>query len=295
MNLRMKNGKIWGLVYIAPVILFISVYMIYPIMYNIFYSLYDWNGIGADKIFLGAGNYLTLFNDPIFITIIKNFFIYGIITVFLQAFLGLLLAIFLKGNFLGRDLSKTIIFMPAVLSSVVIGNVFFRILEPNNGYINMILRAIGLDFLAKQWLADINLALWVVIVVQIWQWTGYSMTMYYAGLKAIPVELYEAAKIDGASPFQIFTKIDIQLLRSTTYGLTILGAIGVLKQFELVWTLTRGGPANSTQFFSTYMFRVTFDLFKQGYASAIAMVMFVVALIITVVQLRMYSKNQVEY
>lgn len=236
-----------------------------------------------------------MLNDPIFFTIIKNFILFGVVTILLQAALGLILAIFLKDKFPGRDICKAVIFMPAVLSAVVIGNVFFRILEPNSGYLNTFLRTIGLSFFAREWLANIDLALWTVIVIQVWQWTGYSMTMYYAGLKAIPSELYEAAKIDGASGIQTLTYVTVPLLRGTTYGLTILGVIGVLKQFDLVFTLTKGGPANSTQFFSTYIFTVTFSLFKQGYACAIAMIMFLIALAITVLQLRMYNNNQFEY
>lgn len=293
--LRIKHGKIWGLVYIAPIVLFVVVYMVYPVVFNFKASLFDWNGFAPDMTFIGLQNYRILFRDPILAVILKNFLIFGAVTIALQAFFGLMLAVILEKKFFGRDLIKAIIFMPAILSAVVIGNVFFRILEPNVGMLNTFLRSVGLGVFAQQWLGSEKDALWLLIAVQVWQWTGYSMTMYYAGLKAIPNELYEAAKIDGAGWWSTLFRITIPMLRSTTYGLTILGAIGVVKQFDLVWTMTKGGPANSTQFFSTYIYEVTFNQFKQGYACALAVLVFLIALIITVIQLILYNRNQIEY
>lgn len=291
---KFRNSSLWGYVYSAPLIIIISIYMVYSFIYDIVNSLYDWNGISPVKEFIGLQNYSNLFSDPVFVTIIKNFFLFAFFTIFFQAFFGLILAILLKKNFLSRDLIKSIIFMPAVLSTVLIGNIFFRILEPNIGFLNTFLRSIGFDFMAKTWLADINLAIWVCIAISIWQWTGYSMTMYYAGLKAIPNELYESAMIDGAGIFQTFRSITLPMLQSTTYSLTILGVISVIKQFDLVFTLTKGGPANSTQMFSIYMYNVSFNLYKEGYACAIAVVIFTIALIITIIQLRMQKRSQIE-
>lgn len=280
--------------FVAPIVLFVVVYMIYPLFFNIYNSFFEWNGLDPDRLLVGLRNYTDFFTSPIFLTIMKNFVLFSVTTVFLQAFFGLLLANAMQRYFVGRDTCKAVIFMPAVLSAVVIGNVFFRILEPNVGFLNTFLRAIGLDALALQWLGTMEYSIWIIIFIQIWQWTGYSLTMYYAGLKTIPPELYESAMIDGAGSTQIFVRITVPMLRSTTFGLTILGVIGCIKQFDLVWTLTKGGPANATQFFSTYMYQVSFEQYKQGYSSAIACVMFVMCLIITVIQLRMYNQNQIQ-
>lgn len=286
--INVKRSKLWAYLYIAPIILFIIVYMLYPIIFNFKTSFFEWNGFGPDKTFIGLKNYLDLFHDSVFFTCIKNFVLFGFLTVFMQAFLGLIFAALLQDKFIGRDMVKAIIFMPAVLSAVVIGNIFFKICEPNTGLLQMLGFKVTL-------LGSTKYAIWVLIIVQIWQWTGYSMTLYYTGMQSIPTELCEAATIDGAGWWSILRKITLPMLRGTTYSLTILGFIGTLKQFDLVYTMTRGGPADATQFFSTYMYKVTFTEYKQGYACALAVVMFIISLIITVIQLKMYNKNQIEY
>lgn len=290
--LKVKHSRLWAYLYIAPLMLFIFVYMLYPIIFNFKNSFFEWNGFGPNEAFIGLQNYIDLFKDPVFFTVLKNFVIFGAVTVFMQAFFGLIFAVLLQNKFAGRDLIKAIMFMPAVLSAVVIGNIFFRILEPNTGILNSFLKLFGMNVVL---LGDMRFALWTIIVVQIWQWTGYSMTMYYAGIQSIPTEMYEAAQLDGAGWWKILFKITFPMLRGTTYGLTILGIIGVLKTFDLPYTMTKGGPAESTQFFSTYMYDVTFNQYKQGYACALAVIMFLIALIVTIIQLKLYNKNQVEY
>jgi len=292
--LNVGKQKYMAYLFVAPIVLIVVLYMIYPMIFNIYNSLFSWNGLDLDKLYIGLDNYKTFFTAPIFRTIIRNFVLFSVFTVFFQALFGLIIANAMQRSFIGRDACKAIIFMPAVLSAVVIGTVFFRILEPNVGYLNVFLKAIGLEAFTQQWLGSMTSAIWILIAIQIWQWTGYSLTMYYAGLKMIPVELFESAMIDGAGPFRIFINITVPLLRSTTFGLTILGVIGCIKMFDLAWTVTKAGPANATQFFSTYMFQVGFEQFKQGYASAIAVVMFVVCMIITVIQLRLYESNMTQ-
>ena len=179
--------------------------------------------------------------------------------------------------------------MPAILSSIIIGQVFYRLLDPNIGYLKNILSFFGVSAP----LSNPKLAIWAIIIVNIWQWTGYSMTLYYGSMAGISEDLYEAARIDGASHFQILRKIMLPLVRGTTYNLTIIGVIGALKQYDLVASLTGGGPANSTQTFATYLYEAAFTNYEQGYASAIAVVMFLIAGIITVIQLRLYNSKSI--
>lgn len=268
--------------------------MFYPIVYNFQNSLFEWSGVGSQKLFIGLRNFENLFIDPVFKTILVNLVIFSVVTIFVQAFLGLLLAVLLQKSFSGRDAVKAVLFMPAVFSAVVVGNIFFRICDPNTGMINAFLRSIGLKNFTLSLIGDPHLALWTIIAVQIWQWTGYSMTMYYAGIQEIPSEIYEAAQIDGAKPWTMLTRITLPMLQGTTYGLTILGFIGTLKQFDLAYTMTKGGPANSTQFFSIYIYQVTFGQFKQGYACALSVCMFIIALAVTVFQLKLYNRGKVE-
>jgi len=270
-------------------VLFVLVYMVYPILYNVKISFYDWNGIDPDMTFIGIKNFTDIFKDKVFRVVLKNFLLFALFTVTIQAVLGFLLADLFQKKFLGRDVSKAVLFMPAILSSIIIGQVFYRLLDPNIGYLKNILSFFGVSAP----LSNPKLAIWAIIIVNIWQWTGYSMTLYYGSMAGISEDLYEAAKIDGASHFQILRKITLPLVRGTTYNLTIIGVIGALKQYDLVASLTGGGPANSTQTFATYLYEAAFTNYEQGYASAIAVVMFLIAGIITVIQLRLYNSKSI--
>ena len=283
--INFKNSKKIGFFCVLPLVLFVLVYMVYPILYNVKISFYDWNGIDPDMTFIGIKNFTDIFKDKVFRVVLKNF----LFTVTIQAVLGFLLADLFQKKFLGRDVSKAVLFMPAILSSIIIGQVFYRLLDPNIGYLKNILSFFGVSAP----LSNPKLAIWAIIIVNIWQWTGYSMTLYYGSMAGISEDLYEAAKIDGASHFQILRKITLPLVRGTTYNLTIIGVIGALKQYDLVASLTGGGPANSTQTFATYLYEAAFTNYEQGYASAIAVVMFLIAGIITVIQLRLYNSKSI--
>ena len=282
-----KNNRKMGLLLVLPLILFVTIFMLYPLCYNIQVSLMSWNGVDPDKTYVGINNYKTLFRDPTFKIVLKNFFLFAVFTVTIQAVFGFLLADLFTKKFFGSDISKAIIFMPAMLSSIIIGQVFYRLLDPNIGYLKETLSFFGISAP----LSSTSLAFWVIIIINIWQWTGYSMTLYYGAMAGISQDLYEAARIDGANKLQIMRKITVPLVRGTTYNLTIIGVIGALKQFDLVTSLTGGGPANSTQTFATYLYKAAFTDYKQGYASAIAVVMFIIAAIITAVQLKLYNSK----
>lgn len=282
-----KNSKKIGFLCTLPLILFVMVYMVYPIIYNLQISLYDWNGIDPDKTFVGLSNFTKLLKDKVFFIVLKNFALFAVFTVGVQAFFGFLLADLFQKKFAGRNLAKAVIFMPAILSSIIIGQIFYRLLDPNIGYLKNIL----ILFHVSAPLSSTKLAFWTIILINIWQWTGYSMTLYFGAMAGISEDLYEAARIDGATHFQILRKITFPLVRGTTYNLTIIGVIGALKQYDLVASLTNGGPANSTQTFATYLYEAAFTNYKQGYASAIAVVMFLIAGIITVIQLKLYNSK----
>lgn len=284
-----RNSKRIGVLFVLPLSLFVLVFMVYPVLYNIRVSFTDWNGIDPDMAFVGLDNYISLFKDPVFYTVLKNFVLFAVATVLVQAVLGMLLADMFQKKFFGRDFAKAIIFMPAILSSIIIGQVFYRLLDPNIGYLKEPLAFFGISAP----LSSMSMAFWVIIIINIWQWTGYSMTLYYGSMTGISEDLFEAARIDGANHFQILTKITMPLLRGTTYNLTIIGVIGALKQYDLVTSLTAGGPANSTQTFATYLYKAAFTDYKQGYASTIAVLMFIIAAIITAVQLRLYDSKSV--
>ena len=203
----------------------------------------------------------------------------------------MLLASFFARGVKGAGVYRTVFYVPVIATATIVGNIFSKILETNRGYLNEAFRAVGLSALAQPWLAEPNLALLWIILINIWQWTGYSMLMYYANMLNIPQDIYEAATIDGANPRQQFFRITLPLLRSTHFTLFVLGALGSLKCFDLPYVLTKGGPNYATEFFSTYINKQSFELFDQGMSSAIVVVMLALAMVITLLQLRLYSRK----
>jgi len=277
--------------FVLPLFILFAIFIVYPIFYNIYISFFDWNGIRPDMTFVGFDNYIGLINDPVMVRIFSNFVIFAFFTILIQAFLGISFASFFIRRIKGTNIFRTIFYIPVIATPAIVGNVFSGILEANRGQLNVTLRAVGLDFLAVPWLADPRFAIWCIVAINIWQWTSYSMLMYYVNMLNIPSDIYEAATVDGASQWQQFYGITIPLLRNTHFTLFIMGALGSLKTFDLPFILTGGGPINSTEFFPTYIHRRSFELFDQGGASAVTVVMLVLAMIITAAQLTLYTRR----
>jgi raffinose/stachyose/melibiose transport system permease protein len=287
----MKKHNLAGLMFVMPLVVLFLVMNVYPIVYNLVISATDWNGIAKSWNFIGLANYGKLLSNPVMPRLIRNFGVFGIATILAQAALGVLLASFFARGVKGAGVYRTVFYVPVIATATIVGNIFSKILETNRGYLNEAFRAVGLNALAQPWLAEPNLALLWIILINIWQWTGYSMLMYYANMLNIPQDIYEAATIDGANPRQQFFRITLPLLRSTHFTLFVLGALGSLKCFDLPYVLTKGGPNYATEFFSTYINKQSFELFDQGMSSAIVVVMLALAMVITLLQLRLYSRK----
>lgn len=290
----MKDSTKYGYLFILPIIVLFSTFIIYPVIYNFIISFYDWNGISIEKTFIGFENYIDLIQDPMLQRVIKNFVIFAFFTIIIQAFLGIVFASFFVRKIKFSAFYRTIFYIPVIATPAIIGNIYSKIFETNRGYLNLFLDYVGLDMLKQQWLADPDFALGCLIYVSIWQWTGYSMLLYYANMLNISEDLYEAATIDGANKLQQFLKLTFPLLRSTHFTLFVLGMLGALKCFDLPYILTKGGPGYATEFFSTYIYKKSFELFEQGQASTIVVFMFLIAMIITGIQLKIYYKNDLE-
>ena len=277
--------------FILPIFLLFAVFIVYPIVYNFLVSFHEWSGIGADKIFVGFQNYVTIFSGKIIYKILKNFVIFALVTITIQAVLGMVFASFFINRLPGSSVYRILFYLPAVVTSTIIGQVFSKFFEANRGYLNTMLRSIGLKSLCRTWLADPKLALGCLCFVNIWQWIGYSMLLYYAGMLNIGSDIYEAAEIDGANKVQQFTRITFPLLRGTHFTVFILGMLGSLKCYDIVYVLTDGGPNYATEMFSTYIQRLSFNLFKQGEASTVVVIMFIIAMVITAAQLFLYYRG----
>jgi raffinose/stachyose/melibiose transport system permease protein len=178
------------------------------------------------------------------------------------------------------------------MAPVIISAIFRIIMDFNLGNLNTMLRALHLDFIAVSWLGDPKYALMSVILVNIFEWTGFSMIMYYSGLLALPDEVYESAKIDGSGFFNTLVKITIPMLRGTTSTLIVLGIVGSLKTFDIVVMLTGGGPGRSTEFLTTFLYKRSMDEFNGGSGATIGMVILFIALVMSIIQIRIYEKSQ---
>lgn len=276
--------------YILPVVVISGFLIYYSIGFTAYASLTDWNGLTRFD-FIGLDNYTALFQDRTFWIALRNTLIFMVATVTIQAVLGLLVAVIAKERLRGANFFKAVFFLPIAMAPAIIATVFKYMLEANYGTLNESLRALGIlgqnDVI--EWLGA-DLGVWSIIIINVFQWMGFSMMIYFAGLMAIPDELYEAAQLDGAGWWRRLRSITIPSLRGTTSVLIVLGIVGSLKTFDIVWLTTGGGPGVSTQFLTTFLYLERANR-QAGYASAIGMVILAIAFALSLIQLRMNARN----
>ena len=267
-----------GLFFMAPAMALFFVFVLYSIFYILAASLYDWDGIN-EAVFVGLGNYIELFTDDrTFGLTLRNSFLWTFLTIFPQMFLGFLLAYILTSGIPFQNIFRIIFFTPAIISPVVLGIVWQRIYNPFGGLLADIGIETGARFLVQPYLADPKIAIYSTIAVNVWQWTGFSMLMYVAGLQSLSQEVLQAAEVDGAGKWQQIRFVIWPMLRHVHLTLILLGVIGTLQTFALVYMLTKGGPNHATEMLPTYIFQQAFTLQSMGYASAVAVVLLVTAL-----------------
>lgn len=272
---------------------FVSIFLVFPILFNLASSFTKWKGLRFESAkFVGLKNYSFLFQDTIFINALKNCIIFMVLTIFFQLSLGLLLTVLLDKKLPGSKIFETVYFLPVVLSSVIVGYTFSQIFEPNFGTVNMFLDAVGLGNFKQIWIGDPKLALFAVLVANIYQWTGMGIIYYRAGMANISEDIYEAAKIDGASFWQNLFKITIPLLKNIHLILILLGTIGTLKFFDLVYIMTKGGPAGSTEFPLSYLYTRFIVESNSGLASAAAVVIVILAGILSALEIKFSNGHE---
>jgi sn-glycerol 3-phosphate transport system permease protein len=292
MRRQTRRDALTFLAFTAPNFLLIAVFIFWPVLYSLYLSFFKWNMIAKNKTFLGVANYLTMVTDPVFWLVARNTLILAAGTVFIKLALALALAVILNRRMAGRSLYRAIIFSPTFTTSVAVAMVWGWIFDPNFGLLRVFLHWVGLA--SPNWLGDVHWALPAVMIVVIWSGLGYDMVIFLAGLQGIPVELYDAALVDGASPWQTFWRLTFPLLSPTTFFLVVTSIIGAFKAFDIVFIMTNGGPLNSSNVYVLYLYQNAFRWFKTGYASALALVLFVVVLAITAAQVSL-SKRWVHY
>jgi raffinose/stachyose/melibiose transport system permease protein len=272
--------------FLLPAVILFVLFLVYPIFRSVYYSLFNWNGLGPATKFVGLNNFKLILTDQVFLEAIKNCSFIVVFSLAAQLPLALLLAIMVGRDLPGRVFFRSVFFMPYVISEVITAIIWISMFspDPENGFINALLILIpGVH--AQNFLGDVNQVMACVFLVLTWKYFGLHMLLFMAGLQNIPRELEEAAMIDGANRWQSIWYVTVPLLGTTIRTTSYLSVLGSLTQFNLVWILTRGGPVNSSEMMATYMYRYAFLRTQLGYGSAVALVMLVFCLIFSVAYL----------
>lgn len=267
-----------------PAFLIYGVLYLYPAISNLFYATKRWDGIRTPTN-VGLRNFTYMFtNDGTFIKVLGNNFRFTLVVVIFQTLFSLLFATYLTKNTRTTILLRTIYFFPTILSSVSVGLIWLSLYDPNYGFINTLFMKLGLDSLALNWLGDARYALYAIAFTQVWFHTGQMVVIYVAGLQQIPQELYEAAEVDGATRWQQFKSVTWPMALPTTAVVVAYTTIQSFRAFDLVYTMTGGGPRNATDLLVTIIYGNAFMGYAYGYAAAQTVVLVVVVLGITWLQ-----------
>ncbi len=258
--------------FLLPALLIYSLLMLYPIADTFYVSLFEWDGLSAMDDFVGLGNFHKLIRDEVFWTAFTNSLIWTAASLIAPLAIGLVLAVILNNKIPGATIYRSLILLPFLFSSTAIGVMWRWLYNPQHGLFNNTLRAFGLDILAWAWLGDASTALLAAIIANTWQVTGFCMIVFYAGLQVLPRDVYDASKVDGAGLWVTFWKITLPLLRHSFIIVGIWVVAHSLKNFDIVWTMTSGGPGYASEVLATWMYKNSFTFFKAGYGAAIAVV-----------------------
>ena len=289
------ENKWIGWLYLLPGLLIYLGFTFYPILETVRTSFYEWNGFSAQRDWIGLRNYQALFSDTQFIRAFLHNLVFILFYCILPVFIGLLLASVLSRKALpGMTFFRTVLFLPQVISMVVVGVIWRWIFNPQFGPLNVLLNALGLSGLTRAWLGDFALALPAVGSIGTWVQYGFCMILFLAGMQHISEEYYEASSLDGANAFQQFVHITIPGLRAEIGVALVTTIIAALRVFDLVYVTTRGGPGNATLVVGFLIYRSAFQQNRIGYASAIATVLMLLILAISLFIRRLQTGNEEE-
>ncbi len=281
---RKARNNLVAYSFIAPNFIGYLIFTLIPVFFTLVLSLFDWNA-GDQFSFVGIKNYVRMIHNSTFKISFWNTIYYAIGTVPVTMVISLGLAKLLNAPIKGRTAFRSAIFFPHVAAVVAIAAVWNMLFNPDMGPVNMFLKGLGISN-PPRWAASTDWAMPVVILASIWRNAGYYMIIYLAGLQGIPYELYEAAKMDGASGWQSFRRITLPMLTPITFFVSIMLTISCFKVFDLIYTMTEGGPGRATNVLVMHIYQSAFTEYKFGYASAVATVLFVLVLVITLIQFR---------
>ncbi|MFC7533281.1 carbohydrate ABC transporter permease [Actinoplanes sp. GCM10030250] len=277
--------------FVVPALLLFAFVVLVPSARGVYYAFTDWDGLDPAFAFIGLDNFAAMADDPDALQAVWHTLLIAVAITVIQNGIGLLLALGVNSVIKSRNFLRVLLFAPAVVTPIVTAYLWRNLLGPD-GAVNSLFSAVGLDSWRQDWLGDPDLALWMVVLVVVWQFAGYSMVIFLAGLQAVPREIYEAAAIDGSGPFRRFWSIVRPLLAPAITINLMLSIIGGIKLFDQVYALTGGGPGHATDTISTLIYKDAFTLGEFGYSIALAVVLTVIVAIASAGQYAVLSRNE---
>jgi raffinose/stachyose/melibiose transport system permease protein len=286
MYMKIKTTN-WHMYMALPAFLLFVLFFLFPLTRGVWLSFTEWDMFSEPK-FIGFENYLQFFSDERALHDVQTTVLFALGSAPLLNMVGLSLALLLNRNFRGRNTARALLYLPAVISPMIMGSIWYLLLQPKRGLLAVMLQNIGIESTGN-WMLSGNMALVVIVLVNVWQYAGMTMIIYLAGLQSIPEEHYEASSVEGASRFQTFRYIVLpQLVPSLKINI-ITNIIGSLSVFDVILALTGGGPGYDTESLSIYIMRMTYGN-KTGYSTAVAMILFVIILIPVLISLRFFKR-----
>jgi multiple sugar transport system permease protein len=280
--------------YISPGLLMFIVFTAFALGFSLYISFHEWSLIDPAKPFVGLDNYEFLKDDSRFRTALFNTAYFTLLSVPLGIIVGLLLALLLNKEMRARSMFRTLFFIPSVTPFVIAAIIWKWVYNADFGLLNYYLQKFGIIDEPLLWLADPNLAMPAIVLMSVWAGAGGTMLLYLAGLQSIPDELYEAAKVDGAGPWQRLRYVTFPMLAPTTLFLIVVGILGSFQVFVQIFVMTSGGPLDRTTTIAYYIYQTAFKFYEMGYATAISWVLFAILFVFTVIQFRM-SRRWAEF
>jgi len=290
--MKTTRERVVSYLFILPALVLVVVLLLVPMLQNIYYSFFNWNGI-AKPVFIGLSNYAKLLVDRDFLISIRNTVIWVGFTLIFPVFGGLLVAVFVDGVRFERFF-KSIFFIPLTISFVATGIIWTYMFGKELGVLNNLFELLGLK-LKPSWLTGVPLNTFSMLIAWTWQQLGTNMVMFLMGLGTIPVEPIEASIIDGASRFETFVHVKFPMLRPITTVVITMAMVNSFKAFDIIYVMTRGGPYHSSETLAVTMFRETFTMFKMGYGSAISIVLSIIVIAVSALYIQRMAKKDLLY
>lgn len=290
---RLSDPRVQAFVLLAPAFLIYATFALYPMIDVIGLSFHRWNGLDPERRFVGLANYRAIFTrDPVFWRAFHNTVLWTVLSIVFPPMTGLLLALGLNRKIFGRNSFRAIFYLPVIIAPIAVATMWKWMYDPFYGLFNGLLTSLGLQAWIMDWLGDRDIALYSIFVAYFWQSVGFSMVLFLAGLQGVSGTLIEAARIDGAGRGSIFRHVTLPALRPTITIVLVLSTISSLKAFDIVYGLTGGGPAQSTQMLALWAFTQAMQIFDFGRGAAISVVLLLITLAIVVPYLRWTQKHE---